>query len=113
MWQLFLGGGCTRDEMGERMQPLVEALQEVIASGAECRNAKTRRFYARLLAESYGLWTFVGKEGVEPTNNHGERVLRFGVIWRRRSFGCHSAAGCRYVERMLTVVQTLRLQKRN
>ena len=28
------------------------------------------------------------------------------------SFGCRSAAGCRFVERMLTVVQTLRLQKR-
>jgi transposase len=113
LWHLFRGGGCTRGELGDRVLPLVETLQEVIASGAECRNAKTRRFYARLLAESYGLWTFVGTEGVEPTNNHGERVLRFGVIWRRRSFGCHSATGCRYVERMLTVVQTLRLQKRN
>jgi transposase len=62
---------------------------------------------------SYGLWTFVEMDGVEPTHNHGERVLRFAVIWRRRSFGCHSAACCRYVERMLTVVQSLLLQKRN
>src|SRR5665213_866209 len=37
---------------------------------------------------------------------------RLGVLWRKNAFGCHSAAGCRFVERMLTVVQTLRLQKR-
>jgi transposase len=40
-------------------------------------------------------------------------VLRFAVIWRRRAFRCKSAARWRYVERMLTVVHTLRLQKRN
>jgi transposase len=113
LWHRFRGGGGTRDELSARMQPHVEALQEVILSGAECRDPRTRRFCARLLTDAYGLWTFVDTDGVEPTNNHGERVLRFGVIWRRRSFGCHSAAGCRYVERMLTVVQTLRLQKRN
>jgi transposase len=51
-------------------------------------------------------------EGVEPTNNHAERILRLGVLWRKNAFGCQSATGCRFVERMLTVVQTLRLQKR-
>ena len=35
-----------------------------------------------------------------------------GVLWRKNAFGSHSAAGCRFVERMLTVVQTLRLQDR-
>jgi len=56
---------------------------------------------------------FVTEEGVEPTNNHGERVQRRAVLWRRRSFGCQSASGCRFVERILTTVETLRLQKRN
>ncbi len=113
LWHLFRGGGCTRPDLETRMQPLVEELQEWLHAGARCRDPKTRRACARLRDESYGLWTFVSAEGVEPTNNHGERVLRFAVIWRRRSFGCKSAAGCRYVERMLTVVQTLRLQNRN
>ena len=58
------------------------------------------------------MWTFVRKEGVEPTNNHIERQLRRGVLWRKNAFGCHSERGCRFVERILTVVQTLRLQKR-
>lgn len=52
-------------------------------------------------------------EGVEPTNNAGERILRPGVLWRKRSFGTDSPKGSRFVERILTVVTTLRLQKRN
>ncbi len=55
---------------------------------------------------------FAAIEGVELTNDHAERILRLGVLWRKNAFGCHSPAGCRFVERMLTVVQTLRLQKR-
>jgi transposase len=58
------------------------------------------------------LWTFVRREGVEPTNNHAERVLRKAVLWRKKSFGCVSEGGCRFVERILTAVQTLRLQRR-
>jgi transposase len=58
------------------------------------------------------LWTFVVVDGVEPTNNHAERVQRLAVLYRKNCFGCHSDLGCRFVERLLTVVQTLRLQKR-
>lgn len=64
------------------------------------------------LAVEPALWTFVYKRGVEPTNNHIERLLRPGVLWCKNAFGCHSERGCRFVERLLTVVQTLRLQKR-
>ena len=59
------------------------------------------------------MWLFVSVEGVEPTNNHAERVQRRAVLWRRKSFGCQSAGGCRFVERILTVIQTLRLHNRN
>ena len=52
-------------------------------------------------------------DGVEPTNNHAERVLRRGVLWRKNAFGCQSEAGCWFVERLLTVVQTRRLQGRS
>lgn len=49
-------------------------------------------------------------DGIEPTNNHAERLLRRGVLWRKNAFGCQSAGGCRFVERILTAVETLRLQ---
>jgi transposase len=37
-------------------------------------------------------------------------MLRLAVLWRKKSFGSQSEAGCRFVERLLTVVQTRRLQ---
>jgi len=52
-------------------------------------------------------------EGIEPTNNHAERLIRRGVLWRKNTFGSQSEAGCRFVERLLTVVQTCRLQERS
>ena len=58
------------------------------------------------------LWTFARQEGLEPTNNAAERALRPAVIKRKRSFGCHSEAGCRFVERLLSVTQTLRMRGR-
>jgi transposase len=59
------------------------------------------------------LWTFVDVEGIEPTNNASERALRHAVIWRKLSFGTQSEAGSRFVETILTVVETCRQQRRN
>ena len=47
---------------------------------------------------------------IEPTNNHAERALRHGVIYRKLSGGTDSEAGSRFVERMLSVVATCRQQ---
>jgi transposase len=112
LWHLFRGGGCTREELNRRMMPLVMELAIVLRTGRRCRDRKLARFCERLTDRYADLWTFVTTEGVEPTNNHAERVQRRAVLWRRRSFGCHSSEGCRFVERILTVVQTLKQQKR-
>ncbi len=113
LWHLFRGGGCTRRDLDERMYaPMIELL-EILQRGRRCRDRRTARFCDRLLRVYPALWLFVMRANVEPTNNHAERVLRRAVLWRRRAFGCSSAVGCRFVERILTVVQTLRLQKRS
>jgi transposase len=80
--------------------------------GLRSRCAQTRGTCRELLAWESSLWTFAFVEGVEPTNNHAERVLRGAVLWRKGCFGCSSEGGCRFVERILTVVQTVRLQSR-
>ncbi len=59
------------------------------------------------------MWLFVTTVGVEPTNNAAERAIRPAVIWRRTSFGSQTQAGSNFVARMLTVVTTLKSQKRN
>lgn len=113
LWHLFRGGGCTREELNRRIMPLVMELAIVLRQGRRSRDRKLVRFCERLTDRYADLWTFVTVEGIEPTNNHAERVQRRAVLWRRRSFGCHSSEGCRFVERILTVVQTLKQQKRS
>jgi len=88
----------------------VEAL---LAEGAAIPHAKTRRTCRKLLSHAEALWTFVRVEGVEPTNNTAEQIVRHPVIMRKLSYGTHSAEGSRFIERILTVHATLRLQKRN
>ena len=63
-----------------------------------------------LLKELDHLWLFLEVHGVAPTNNLAERMIRFGVLWRRRSQGTASEKGDRWVERILTVRQTCRLR---
>lgn len=70
------------------------------------------KFTARLLREIDSLWVFLEKSGVSPTNNHAERMLRFAVCWRKRSYGTVSDKGNRWVERVLSLRQTCRLQTR-
>jgi transposase len=71
------------------------------------------RFARRLLREMDALWVFLAQQGVEPTNNRAERALRFGVIWRKRSQGTASVKGNRWVERILSLKETCRLQARS
>ena len=74
---------------------------------------QTETIVAQLLAHIENLWTFVDIQGVEPTNNAAEQALRHAVIWRKLSFGTQSASGSRFVERMLTVIETCRRPQRN
>ena len=66
----------------------------------------------RLFRDIDSLWLFHEKEGVSPTNNHAERMLRFAVCWRKRSLGTASEKGNRWVERILSLRQTCRLRGR-
>jgi transposase len=81
--------------------------------GSRCACTKTAATCSELRRLWDCLWTFTRVAGVEPTNNAAARALRHAVIWRRISGGTDSAAGSRYVERMLSVVATCRQQKRS
>jgi transposase len=74
------------------------------------RSDEAGRFARRLLREMDSLWVFLSHHGVEPTNNRGERALRFGVQWRKRSLGTASDKGNRWVERILSLKETCRLR---
>lgn len=76
------------------------------------RKDKAGKLVRHLEKEMVSLWTFLHESGVDSTNNLAERLLRFGVLWRKRSQGSRTNGGLRFVERILSVKQTLTIQKK-
>ena len=100
----------TRTAPRAGIAPLRQRLHDALVDGAACGQGKTAGLCRALLKREAALWRFAATPGLEPTNNLAERMLRGAVIWRKKSFGSASQAGCRYVERMLSVTETLRLR---
>jgi len=95
------------------MAPVRREVERLLLRGVQSGNASLVGMCRELYDHRDWLWMFVRCEGVEPTNNVGERVLRHAVIWRKLSFGTQSGNGSRFVETMLTVIETCRQQRRN
>jgi transposase len=111
LWKRVRDGTLGRVEFQRRMHPIRDEVDALLLRGYF--NARTRGVCRELWEHRGHLWTFVEVEGVEPTNNAAERALRHAVIWRKLSFGTQSASGSRFVERMLTVIETCRRAGRN
>lgn len=111
-WHQVRDGTLSRESLRVYMRPLRARVEALLAEGRELDDKKTARTCAKLFKAKEAMWTFVEIEGVEPTNNSGERAVRHGVIYRKLSGGTKSEAGSRFVERILTVHATLRLQAR-
>ena len=112
-WADYRAGKMSRAALLRRMGPVRRNVERLLLRGTECGHADTRGTCRELYEHRQWLWTFLRHEGVEPTNNAGERSLRHAVIWRKLSFGTQSANGSRFVETMLTVIETSRQQRRN
>jgi transposase len=112
LWARYRDGTLSRlgfERLMGRIRDCVDALLlRGALSGERQLTGMCREFYDHRA----WLWTFLDLEGVEPTNNASERALRHAVIWRKVSFGTQSATGSRFVETLLTVVETCRQQGR-
>jgi transposase len=111
-YHAFVAREISRRVFRERMVP-VRSQVEVLLQKAVSADIKRLSGSCRdILDHKDALWNFVDRVGVEPTNNHAERELRSFVLWRKRSFGSQSERGDRFAERMMTVVHSLRKQRR-
>ena len=113
LWHEVKNGDLSRRKFRRLIAAIEQRVTELLDAGSDCRSSKTRGTCRQIRTVEVALWTFAHVRGVEPTNNAAERALRRAVLWRRKSFGTQSAAGSRFVERILTVVTTLRQQGRN
>ena len=103
----------SRTTFQEKMQLVQRKVGELLRQGAACNHQRTAGTCRDILKREEALCTFVRLEGVDPTNNLGERQIRPSVLWRNRSFGTQSDAGSRFAERIMTVVATCKQQHRN
>jgi transposase len=112
-WSRCRDGTITRVGMLRLLRPIRQEIDSLLLRGAFSGNAKLMGMCQPLYDHRDWLWTFLDVEGIEPTNNASERALRPAVIWRKLSFGTQSAGGSRFVETILTVVETCHRQSRN
>jgi len=112
-WHRVRDGTKARSTLRSKVAMLRLSFRDDLRRGVKCGCARTAGTCRELLSGEPHLWTFLGAEGVEPTNNDADRALRHGVIDRKLSGGTDSEAGSRFVERMLSVVATCRQQEVN
>lgn len=112
LWSRIRDGTLTRRGWKRLMRPIRDEIEGLLLRGAFSGEQTLVGMCHELYDHRDWLWNFVEVEGVEPTNNASERALRHAVIWRKLSFGTQSAAGSRFVETMLTVIETCRQQNR-
>ena len=122
LWYRFRGD--LRDRRGnpqplDRQQlyiksiPLQKKLLALAVAHVNDADREVRNMATALLLHFERLFTFLEQEGVEPTNNAAEQVLRTAVQWRKISFGNRSRNGEIATARLLTVVQTCKRQQRH
>jgi transposase len=121
LWYQVRDGTLSRCEFQLKVQFIRDSIRSCLEEAANYEVgykektpfAKTVRTCRQILKVEPALWLFVDFEGVEPTNNEAERAIRPAVIWRRTSFGSQTKAGSTFVSRLLTVVTSLKFQRRN
>lgn len=112
-WHRVRDGTLKRSRFRRYMAPIRMEVGRLLRQGELCSMTKVAGRCKEILKLEVAMWTFVRVEGIEPTNNAGERGIRHSVVWRKISYGTDSPKGSRFVERILTAVGTLRLQHRN
>ena len=113
LWYQVRDGTLSRSDFIEKTKRIRDEVPRLLRKGQACDHEKTAGTCRHILRYEPALWTFIHVSGVEPTNNFAERQVRPAVLWRKGSFGTQSQTGSRFVQSLMTVVATLKLQSRN
>lgn len=112
-WHRVRDGTVQRPAFLRHVRRLQGRFYLAFEEGLAC--AETAGICDNLLQKFDTLFEFTRSttHAIEPTNNAAERSLRHAVIWKHLSFGTQSARGSRFVETLLSVVETCRQQGRD
>lgn len=93
-----------------RMKKLRKRLSEYLQKGTTSPSQYYVGRCEHLLKMEKSCWTFLDHPDIPLTNNEAERRLRSYVIWRKVSYGVWSHRGELFRQRILSFVETCRLQ---
>jgi transposase len=113
LWRRYKANEIGWRTFQRNVRPIRDEFDGLVLRGVFSGNDQLIGMCDELYKHRQWLWTFTCVPGIEPTNNTAERALRPAVIYRKLSFGTQSASGSRYLERILTVSETCRLQNRS
>ena len=113
-WHRYRDGTIQRETMRNNIRKHCQwTVWETLEDGQRSPHAPTTTWCGDLFQRFDQLWMFLDHPGLEPTNNRAERSLRHAVIWRKLSHGTQSASGSRFVETLLSIIETCRQQQRD
>lgn len=118
LWYQFRGEAgpgerwLSRDELIRQSIPIQKRICGLGLKYLDSEDREVRNLARAFYVHWDKLFTFIEQEAVEPTNNVSERALRLFVLIRKITYGNRSAKGEIALARILTVVQTCKLQER-
>ena len=112
-WHRVRDGTLSRRRFQLEMAPVRIAIENLLVQGESLGLRGLSGSCEDILKHRDALFTFIDVTGIDPTNNLAERVLREFVLWRKVSQGSQSVRGCIFAQRVMTVFQTLRQQRRS
>lgn len=95
-WHQFKDRHVDRETLKKKTRPIRIFIEGLLRRGMRSNNKKTLGTCQNILSYDQALWRFLETDGVEPTNNLAERLIRTIAIWRKTSFGTQSKAGSSY-----------------
>jgi transposase len=112
-WHAYLESDCSLEQLYQATTLIRARMKKYCQQYSNSEDKAVRTRARRTLKNWPHLFTFLQVGGVEPTNNRAERSFRHAVQWRKICFGSQSDDGERYVERILSVTRTCKMQGRN
>ncbi|MCA1697496.1 MAG: IS66 family transposase [Actinobacteria bacterium] len=101
--------GTTLSWSSGPLHDIHDRLMDAVEAGERSHTSDLARLCATVLDIWPTLWNFTEQPDAEATNNRAERAIRHAVLWRKTSNGTQTPAGERFVERILSIRETCRL----
>jgi len=109
-WHAFKDGKIDRPDLQQKLVDIAGPYEALLHQGMAHDDSKVAGMCENIHGHWEAIWNFGWVEGMEPTNNEGERAVRHLVVWRKKCYGTQSAAGSLFVARMATVIESCRRQ---